>query len=237
VKITISKENYLKAIAEAEAEGEPVIAATLARWLNVSPPAVTMALRRLKRDECITVKAKDGRIELTETGRAIADRLLRRHHLIERMLTEVFGMSWFRVHDEAEQLEHAVSSEFERLLTIKLGHEDSCPHGNRPGLESPTQRRSRGWLPLAELEPSKTAKIVSVFERDLKLLEFLDGLGLRPGATFSMVSRNYDDTLSLKIGEHVVQIGRAAAEKVWVSEIPPALTADSRHSANSAELT
>jgi DtxR family transcriptional regulator, Mn-dependent transcriptional regulator len=215
LKITISKENYLKAIAEAAAEGETVIAATLARWLNVSPPAVTMALRRLKRDNCIAV-SKAGHIALTEEGRAIADRLLRRHHLIERMLTEVFGMSWYKVHDEAEQLEHAVSGEFERLLEAKLGQEDSCPHGNRPGLESPTERRRKGWVPLFESGCGVSVQLMSVFERDIRLLEYIDGLGLCPGKQFDVVSRNYDDTMSLRVDGGLVQIGRPAAEKVWV---------------------
>ncbi len=217
MKITISKENYLKAIAEVEAEGEPVIAATLARWLNVSPPAVTMALRRLKRDGCIAVAADDGHIQLTDEGRAIADRLLRRHHLIERMLTEVFGMGWYRVHDEAEQLEHAVSAEFERLLTIKLGTEEACPHGNRAGLESAAERRRRGWKPLSEFEATQSARIMSVYERDMNLLVYLDGLGLHPGASFAVVSRNYDETLSLNVSGAVVQLGRSAAEKVWAA--------------------
>ena len=130
MKITISKENYLKAIAEAESEGELVIAATLARWLKVSAPAVTMAMRRLKRDKLIRVN-EEGIIRLSEEGREIAQRLIRRHHLIERMLTEVFGMDWYMVHDEAEQMEHAVSAEFEKKLVEKLGESDECPHGNR----------------------------------------------------------------------------------------------------------
>jgi len=115
VKITVSKENYLKTIAEAESEGETVKASTLSRWLSVSPPAVTMAVRRLRRDTLIDVAA-EGQITLTPSGREIADRLLNRHHLIERMLGEIFGMEWYKVHEEAEQLEHAVSADFERKL-------------------------------------------------------------------------------------------------------------------------
>jgi DtxR family Mn-dependent transcriptional regulator len=118
VRITISKENYLKAIAEAESEGETVIAATLCRWLNVSAPAVTMAIRRLRRDALIRV-GKQGHLTLTAAGRNIANRVRNRHHLIERMLSEIFGMEWYKVHDEAEQLEHAVSADFERKLTDK----------------------------------------------------------------------------------------------------------------------
>src|ERR1035438_7080950 len=103
--ITVSKEDYLKAILEAEGEGEQVISARLAQWLSVSAPAVTMALRRLKRDGLVSVRS-DGRVQLTAEGRKIALRLAVRHHLIERMLHEIFGMEWYKVHDE-DLVQHA----------------------------------------------------------------------------------------------------------------------------------
>ena len=215
MKITISKENYLKAIAEAESEGETVIAATLARWLNVSAPAVTMAIKRLKRDALIHVGA-EGQLTLTEAGREIANRLLQRHHLIERMLTEVFGMEWYKVHDEAEQLEHAVSADFERRLVEKLGAELACPHGNRVERDTPSDRRARGLRPLSEMGPSEAARVISVFERDRKLLEYLNGLGICPGASVETVSRNYDDTFTLRVAGESVQLGAGAAGKIWV---------------------
>ncbi|HUQ93388.1 MAG TPA: metal-dependent transcriptional regulator [Bryobacteraceae bacterium] len=215
MRITISKENYLKAIAEAESEGQTVIAATLARWLNVSPPAVTMAIKRLKRDGFIQV-SKEGHLSLTVSGRDIATRLLNRHHLIERMLTEVFGMEWYKVHEEAEQLEHAVSADFERKLMEKLGPGGICPHGNVVELDTSGARRKRGWVPLDSLPADSGARVASVFERDRQLLEFFDGLGIRPGSLLRMVRQNYDDTLTLAIGEHTVQLGRTAAAKVWV---------------------
>ncbi len=215
MRITISKENYLKAIAEAESEGQTVIAATLARWLNVSPPAVTMAIKRLKRDNCIEVDA-DGQITLTKDGRDIATRLLNRHHLIERMLTEIFGMEWYKVHEEAEQLEHAVSEDFERRLVERLGEGGVCPHGNVIGLDTPEERRKRGWMPLGDLDKDHQARVVSVFERDRQLLEYFDGLGIRPGASLQMLSQNYDDTITLSIDGRSVPLGRGAANKVWV---------------------
>src|SRR5262245_33698280 len=180
VRLTISKENYLKAIAEAESEGETVKAVTLTRWLGVSAPAVMMAIKRLKRDGLIRV-ANDGQLSLTSSGREIANRILNRHHLIERMLTEIFGLEWFKVHDEAEQLEHAVSADFELKLAEKLGTGEACPHGNRIGMDSPEGRRKRGLKPLEEASSSERLAISSVFERDRKLLEFLDGQGIRPG--------------------------------------------------------
>jgi DtxR family Mn-dependent transcriptional regulator len=221
VKLTISKENYLKAIAEAQSEGETVIAASLARWLRVSPPAVTAAIKRLRRDELIAV-AEQGEITLTPAGRAIANRVLNRHHLIERMLNEVFGMEWYKVHDEAEQLEHAVSAEFERLLQEKLGADDvACPHGNRVSFDTPEDRRQRGWKPLDEFEPGSVVRVVSVFERDRQLLEYLHELGVEPGAEIGIASRNYDETISLRIVSSVVPLGRSAAARVWAEPAPP----------------
>ena len=216
MRITISKENYLKTIAEAEGEGETVIAATLVRWLGVTAPAVTMAIRRLKRDGFIRV-ATAGNITLTRSGREIANRLLTRHHLIERMLTEVFGMEWYKVHDEAEQLEHAVSADFEIKLLEKLGDEASCPHGNRMGMDRPKDRRDRGWIPLDETADGQFARVQSVFERDRNLLEYLDGLGIRPGVKLKMLARNYDQTFTLGVDGKSVQLGGAAATRIWVA--------------------
>jgi DtxR family Mn-dependent transcriptional regulator len=219
LKITISKENYLKTIAEAESEGEPVIAATLARWLNVSPAAVTMAIKRLKRDGLISV-GRDGQLSLTAAGREIANRLLNRHHLIERMLTEIFGMEWYKVHDEAEQLEHAVSEDFERRLAERLGTGEACPHGNRVQRDTPQDRRDRGLRPLDEVPSEADATVISVFERDRRLLEYLNGLGIHPGSALRMLASNYDETVSLRIGDRPVQLGRVAAAKVWVEVRP-----------------
>jgi DtxR family transcriptional regulator, iron-dependent repressor len=214
LKITISKENYLKTIAEAESEGETVIAATLARWLKVSAPAVTMAIRRLKRDALIRV-GRQGQITLTRSGRAIANRLLNRHHLIERMLTEIFGMEWYKVHEEAEQLEHAVSSDFESRLREKLGDGDACPHGNRVGVDRPQDRRRRGMKPLDEGEANERLAVVSVFERDRRLLERLENLRVRPGATVSVQGAN-GHKLTLEVEGRAVEIERPVASRVWV---------------------
>jgi len=214
--ITISKENYLKAILEAESEGEHVISATLAHRLSVTAPAVTMALRRLKRDGLVSVRA-EGRVELTAAGREVALRTMMRHHLIERMLAEVFGMEWYQVHDEAERLEHAVSAEFEKKLVEKLGSAGVCPHGNPVVPEHPEARRRRGFRLLAEGEPGKSYRVCSVYERDTALLRFLDERGIRPGARLGVVARHYDETLTLVTDKDKISIGGSAAEKVWIA--------------------
>ena len=149
--ITVSKEDYLKSILEAETEGETVISARLAHLLKVSPPAVTMALRRLKKDGLVRVEGS-GEVRLTATGRKIARKLTFRHHLIERMLAEMFGLEWWKVHDEAERLEHAVSPDFEAKLLAKLGSGGACPHGNLSEMESSASRRRRGLVLLADAQ-------------------------------------------------------------------------------------
>jgi DtxR family Mn-dependent transcriptional regulator len=214
--ITGSKEDYLKAILEAESEGEPVISATLAHWLAVSPPAVTMALRRLKKDGLVRVQA-DGHVALTPAGRKIARKLTLRHHLIERMLAEMFGMEWYKVHDEAERLEHAVSPDFEAKLLARLGRSGACPHGNLSEMESPASRRRRGLLLLAHADAGKNYVVSGIYERDRRLLEFLEARGVRPGARLRVSGRNYDQTLTLATDAGTVALGRSAAERVWVT--------------------
>jgi DtxR family Mn-dependent transcriptional regulator len=213
VRITISKENYLKTIAEAESEGETVKAVTLTRWLHVSAPAVTMAIKRLKRDALIRVAA-EGQITLTPAGREIANRLLNRHHLIERMLAEIFGLEWYKVHDEAEQLEHAVSADFERKLLERLGATHACPHGNIVGMDSPAARRQRGLKPLEEVRPGERLVVVSFFERDRKLLEYLDAAGIRPGVRLEVVAVN--GGIDLRAGRAKIHLETAVGPKVWV---------------------
>jgi len=216
--ITVSKEDYLKAILEAESEGTDVISATLAHWLSVSPPAVTMALRRLKRDDLVRVQT-DGRVRLTSQGREIARRTMVRHHLIERMLHEVFNMEWWKVHDEAERLEHAVSADFEAKLVDKIGRGGVCPHGNLMTPESASSRSRRGLVLLSAAEPGRDYDVRSIYERDRMLLEFLEKRAIRPGARLHLDSRNYDQTLTVTTESGSVPLGSAAAEKVWVSAV------------------
>lgn len=212
--ITVSKEDYLKAILEAESEGRTVIAATLAHWLNVSAPAVSMALRRLRRDGFVEVRA-DGVVRLTAEGREAAYRTALRHHLIERMLAEMFGMPWYEVHDEAERLEHAVSPAFEALLLKKLGEQGTCPHGNAMLPETAKQRRSRGVLSLAEA-PAGEYQISSFFERDPDLLGLLRRTGMEPRGRVRVVDRGGSSPVTIETEAGQFEVDPRSAEKIHV---------------------
>src|SRR5665213_2020701 len=213
--IHVSKENYLKAILEAEAEGREVIPAVLAHWLEVSAPAVTMALKRLKRDGLVTVE-NDGIVRLTPAGRETAYRTALRHHLIERMLSEIFGMEWHVIHEEAERLEDAVSAAFETKLREKLGEGGACPHGNAVLPENPIERKRRGEVPLSEAAEGKRYTVTSLQERDPKLLLFLHQAGVGPGKNLKVMRQNYDQTVLIELSTGNCILGRPAAEAVWL---------------------
>ena len=213
--ISVSKEDYLKAVLEAESEGQTVISATLAHWLGVSPPAVSMALRRLRRDGYVDLKS-DGVIRLTSKGRHTAQRTALRHHLIERMLSEMFDMPWYEVHDEAERLEHAVSPAFEARLLEKLGQQGTCPHGNFVLPESPARRTRRGLHTLTESAENADYIVDSLYERDPRLLRFLHQNGIAPGGPVRVLKKNYDQTLTIETPAGTATLGAPAAEKVWV---------------------
>ena len=155
----------------------------------------------------------------TAAGRKIARRLTLRHHLIERMLSELFGMEWWKVHDEAERLEHAVSPDFEAKLLTKLGKDGACLYGNLSEMESPASRRERGLVLLADATSGSAYSVSGIYERDRRLLEFLETRGIQPGAKLRLLERNYDQTLTLSTTAGTVSLGRAAADRVWVAPL------------------
>jgi DtxR family transcriptional regulator, Mn-dependent transcriptional regulator len=218
VRMTISKEDYLKAMVDMELESDWPIPANLARWMGVSAPAVTNAVARLKRDGLV-VLMKDGRLRVTPAGMRIADRIRYRHYLIERMLAETFGMEWWKVHDEAERLEHAVSEGFERLLAERFGTQEACPHGTPFAMESVAARRRQGWLPLNELRHHQPAVVRCFNERNGQLLEYFDRRGLKPMAEVEVLEIHSDATATLRVGAAKERFGYGGLASVWVQAL------------------
>ncbi|HSC46138.1 MAG TPA: metal-dependent transcriptional regulator [Candidatus Acidoferrum sp.] len=216
-KTSVSQEDYLKAIWELVEEGQQPIGARLAKELGVTPPAVTAAVKRMRRDDLVSV-ARDGRIDLTRKGRDIAGRMALRHQLAEMLLTDVIGLPWSKAHDEAEQLEHAISPQVEALLLKRFADKKACPHGVplRGGF---AQLRKQGAVLLSDLREKDTAEIICVYEKDGKFLEFLDGLRLHPGTRVNIVRREYDETLTLRVEGKTLHLGKPATSRIWVRQI------------------
>jgi DtxR family Mn-dependent transcriptional regulator len=215
VELSISREDYLKAIIEAESEGRAVVPSLLSQWLDVSPPAVTKAVRKLREDGFVE-DAASGTLRLTRKGRQVAHRTAFRHYLVERMLSEIFGMDWHQIHAEAERLEHVISPEFEAKLIEKLGEDATCPHGNHVLPQTPAQLKQRGLITLTEAVTDIAYEVASLYERDAQLLAFLHRLGIGPRTSLTVLERNYDSTLRLQLSGREVTIGRPAAEKIYV---------------------
>jgi DtxR family transcriptional regulator, Mn-dependent transcriptional regulator len=126
-KTSVSREDYLKAIWEMLEENQVPISARLAEELDVPPPAVTAAIKRMARDGHVKVQ-RGARILLTAKGRKVAQHLSFCHQLAEMLLTEVIGLSWAKAHAEAKRMEHAMSSEVGALLMKRSAGHKTCPH-------------------------------------------------------------------------------------------------------------
>ncbi len=227
-KSSVSREDYLKAIWEIVQEGQAPISARLAKDLAVTPPAVTTALRRLARDEFLRVE-RDGRVRLTPKGRQVAQHLVLRHRLAEKLLTEVIGLDWTAAHEEAERLEHAISEPVAALLLARFGRRSACPHGVPLFGGLPALRR-RGAVKLSEADPGDALEIVHVLEKDKRFLEFVDGLRLRPGTRVKVRAREYDQTMTLVVESvpnsahthesgRVIHLGLPATSRIWVRRV------------------
>jgi DtxR family Mn-dependent transcriptional regulator len=215
---SVSQEDYLKAILEMEHEEQVPISARLSEELGVTPPAVTAALKRMARNGTVKLGPR-GRIALTPRGRELATHLIVRHQLAEKLLAEVLGMSWTRVHDEAEKLEHAISPELEDLLLKYFGRETSCPHGTPLFGGLARLRRQQGARPLSHLTVGRRAEILRVFEKDRGFLDYLDRLRLRVGTRLAVEHKDYDETVQAVVAGRTVHLGKAAADKIWVREL------------------
>ncbi len=217
-KTSVSQEDYLKAIWEMLEEGQEPISARLAEELDVTPPAVTAALKRMARDGHVKVR-RGGRIILTAKGRRFAHRLMIRHQLAEILLTEVIGLPWSKSHAEAERMEHAISPEVEALLIKRFSGHKTCPHGV-PVNGGVAQLRRQGGVLLSELRPNDSAEVLSVYEKDEGFLEFLEGLHVLPGTKLDVFDRSYDETMTLRVSGHTIHLGKPATSRIWVRRSP-----------------
>ena len=216
-KTSVSQEDYLKTIWEMLEENQVPISARLAEELDVTPPAVTAALKRMARDGHVKVQ-RGGQILLTTKGRKVAQRLMIRHQLAEMLLTDVIGLPWSKTHAEAERMEHAISPEVEALLLKRFADRKTCPHGV-PVKGGVAQLRKQGGVLLSELRPEDSAEVLCVYEKDEGFLAFLENLHLFPGVKLDVSDRSYDETMTLRVAGHSIHLGKPATTRIWVRRL------------------
>ena len=172
---TVAEEEYLQIMFWLEEAGLPMTGANIARAMQLSPPTVHEMIGRLERDGYIT-RAGDKVISFTPSGLDHAEGIVRRHRLIERFLTDVLGIPWDEVHEEAERLEHAMSPVLEERMLAAIGDAKTCPHGH------PIAAGSRiDGVPLADVQEGATVTILRFENEAEDLLHYLKDSGIEPG--------------------------------------------------------
>lgn len=217
-EVTSATEDYLKAIYSLAEENDQVIAARVAEDIGVTPSTMFSALRRLEKEDFVRVERRKN-IYLTSKGREVAEAILRRHFLTERLLTDLLGLDWVTAHQEAHHLEHAISPVVEERLSAILDNPSTCPHGNPiPRKGEPSPRRK--WIPLNTAAAGSQVVfrcITETGERDAKLLSFLYDHKVHPGSSIDVLDVAPSlGTMTLKVGEQEVVLGLEAAKKIYV---------------------
>lgn len=213
---TISR--YLESIHYMTAEGESVRAARLAEWMGVSQPTTGATLRRMVRDGLVSIPATK-EIHLTPRGQETAGRIVRRHRVAERWLTDVLGLDWVQADEEAGKLEHALSDEVADRLFEHIGRPATCPHGNPiPGSGQPEPRRERALRDLPPGTRSRVRRVSEVAEHDTpQLLRFLGESGLHLGAEVEAAEHNPGaGTVTVNVAGKRVAMSLDVAAKIWL---------------------
>jgi len=207
-------EEYCECIFELKEDDVEIIQARIADRLEVSRPAVSEMIRKLAAEGLIT---NHGKIELTPTGLVLAERVVRRHRLAERFLTDVLKLSWAEAHHEAGRWEHVMSTSVEEAMDRLLGSPTTCPHGNPiPGSDyvaDDTTTLSKH--PIGQ--PFTVSRIPEELEFTPGLLEFLEDSSMRPGTSGVVKAASPDGTLTIEIGGHHVGVGAFASERILVT--------------------
>jgi DtxR family Mn-dependent transcriptional regulator len=202
-------EEYIEAIYKRLGKEAPVSTSSLAADLGVSQPAVTDMLRTLENKGLIDYKVSRG-ATLTHIGEERALAVIRRHRLWERFLTDILGMKWDKVHEEACRLEHATSPEIEKGLSRILGNVDTCPHGHAIPDEEGNIRREK-MTALSELHPLQKVRILAVDDEEPGLLRGIEKLGLRPGAIITILKKNRDGSLDVEFQNEIIVLDSVTA--------------------------
>jgi DtxR family Mn-dependent transcriptional regulator len=210
---TVAEEEYLQTLYWLQEAGLAMTGANVARAMQLSAPTVHEMVGRLERDGYIS-RAGDKSIRFTDDGVVHAEGIVRRHRLIERFLTDVLGIPWDEVHEEAERLEHAMSPVLEERMLAAIGDAKTCPHGHpiRAG------KRIEG-VPLADVALGAQVRILRFENEAEDLLHYLKAAGVEPGMEGTLVSADGDEVVVEYDGGRA-SVTRSVAETVSVTAEP-----------------
>src|SRR5580704_17436813 len=214
---TDAEEEYLQTLFWLFEAGLPMTAANLSRAMRLSAPTVHEMLGRLEKDGYIS-RDPDRAIEFTVEGRAHAEHIVSRHRMIERFLTDVVGVPWDEVHEEAEKLEHAMTPRFEAYVRHAVGDATTCPHGH------PIRVGERiDGVPLADCVPGAKVTILRLENEAEDILHYLKDAGIEPGLEGEIASNDGElVTVSSAGTDATVTVCVAETVSVIAEPSPPA---------------
>lgn len=214
---TESREEYLEAILRLSSTDRGATITRIARELGVKPASVSQMVARLADEGWVRRDKPDrGLVTLAESGRAQALRVIRRHRLSERFLTDYLELPWDQAHDEACRLEHVLSDAAEASLARRLGYPATCPHGRVIPYES-MDELEESKRTLVDLQPGEEAVVSHISDESPDLLRHLASTGLRPGAKVRLEEVGpFDGPLILTVGSESRSIGLGVARRVFV---------------------
>ena len=210
---TVAEEEYLQTIFWLQEAGLPMTGVNVARAMQLSAPTVHEMIGRLERDGYVT-RGADKVLAFTDNGREHAEGVVRRHRLIERFLTDVLGIPWDEVHEEAERLEHAMSPVLESRMLAAIGDAKTCPHGHPINVGD----RITG-VPLGDVEVGATVRIVRFENEAEDLLHYLNDAGIEPGEEGAIADKD-DEHIVIDFGGRKAELTRSVAETVAVTADP-----------------
>jgi DtxR family transcriptional regulator, Mn-dependent transcriptional regulator len=212
-QVTAAEQEYLESLFWLYEAGLPMSGANLARAMQLSAPTVHEMLGRLERDGFIE-RTNGRKIAFTESGREQAQHIVGRHRMIERFLTDVVGVPWDDVHEEAEKLEYAMTPRFEAYIRSAVGDAATCPHGH------PIKVGERiVGVPLADCEVGATVTILRLENEAEDLLHYLKGAGIEPGLK-GTVAANDGEEVQVRTDDATASVTFSVAETVSVLAEP-----------------
>ena len=207
-------EEYCECIFELREDNVDIIQARLVERLGVSRPSVSEMIKRMELEGLITVRGQ--KIALTNTGDQLAERVVRRHRIAERFLTDVLKLSWSQAHHEACKWEHVISPEVERALDTLLGSPTTCPHGNPiPG----SQHREERVAPLQSVDVGNSftvSRIPEELEVAPGMLDLLETSQFFPGTVGTVVAGELDGTRTVRVADRDITLDGFATARIMI---------------------
>jgi len=216
---SLTVENYLKAILQTgiRSQEEWISTGQLATALGVSPGTVTSMLKTLAESHLVEYRPYQG-VRLSDSGRSLGMRMVRRHRLIELFLVKTLDLSWDEVHEEAEHMEHAVSDSLVDRMDAYLGHPEADPHGDPiPTADGTMRQQADSTISLAHCRDSSPFTVVRVLSQDAEFLRYLTEQGLALGTTGEVQSNDAGaGIITLRVDERTVALSHTVAENILV---------------------